>query len=136
LIFLDANVLLYAVGADHPEKASCQALLKRIAAGAVAATTSVEVVQELIFVLARRGRIADGVRVAEDVLALFPAMLPVTGADMKLACELLKRYAHLRPRDAVHVATMKNNAIGTIASSDGHFDGVPGVERVAAGDLR
>jgi len=136
LIFLDANIFLYAIGAEHAEKAACQAIVTAAAGGKIAAMTSVEVVQELVFVLDRRGRRADGIKAAEDVLALVPAMLTVTPADMRLACNLLRQHAHLRPRDAVHVATMQNNGIKTIASVDRHFDGLPGIHRRSPADVK
>ena len=41
-----------------------------------------EVVQEVMFVLVRRGRLRDGLRLARDVLALFPGLFLVTRQDM------------------------------------------------------
>lgn len=132
-IFLDTSVFLYAAGAEHEEKEPCGALLRRIAEGAVSATTSVEVVQELVYVLGRRGRIGDGIRLARNVLALFPALLSVTRDDMLLACRLLEKVPGLPPRDAVHAATMRNNGLIAIVSSDRHFDAVSDLRRLAAG---
>ncbi len=129
-VFLDANVFLYAAGADHPEKAACVALLRRVADGAVAAATSVEVVQELIYVLSRRGRPADALKLATRTIALFPALLPVTRDDMTDACALVEQHPDLPPRDAVHAATMRNNGLHAIVTADPHFDAIPGVRRL------
>lgn len=39
-------------------------------------------------------------------------------------------YAKLMPRDALHLAVMKNHGINFIASDDRDFDGIDGVERI------
>ena len=54
MILLDTTVLLYAVGSDHALRAPCRALVAAIGEGTVAATTTVEVLQEFAHVRARR----------------------------------------------------------------------------------
>lgn len=127
--FLDTNVFLYAAGRAHPQKLPCQAVLRRIGEGRLRATTSTEVVQEIAYVLTRRGRRGDGVRLARRVLALFPDLLPVTHDDMALACDCLDQNPHLPSRDAVHVATMRNAGITTIISADRDFDAFEDIRR-------
>jgi predicted nucleic acid-binding protein len=92
-----------------------------------------EVVQEVMFVLVRRGRLRDGLRLARDVLALFPGLFLVTRQDMLRACGLLERYPRLPVRDAIHVATMLNNGLQTVVSVDADFDQVVEIRRVAPG---
>ncbi len=46
--FLDTAVFMYAGGADHPFRTSCRTILRRAAMGEFAATTSTEVVQEIL----------------------------------------------------------------------------------------
>ena len=92
-----------------------------------------EVVQEVMFVLVRRGRLRDGLRLARDVLALFPGLFLVTRQDMLRACGLLERYPRLPVRGAIHVATMLNNGLQTVVSVDADFDQVVEIRRVAPG---
>jgi predicted nucleic acid-binding protein len=49
---------------------------------------------------------------------------------MALACDLLEQYPSISTRDAVHAATMKNNDLATIISTDGHFDAIEGIRRI------
>ena len=49
MIVLDATVLVYAKGVEHPLRDPCRALVTAIAAGDVVATTTVEVIQEFVF---------------------------------------------------------------------------------------
>ena len=124
MVFLDTNVFLYAAGADHPLKEACTGLLARVGSGDLEAATSTEVVQELLYVLTRRGMRAEGLRLARRVMALVPEVLPVTERDMAGACDVMEEYPELPVRDAVHAATMKSNSLQTIVSGDRHFDQV------------
>ena len=49
---------------------------------------------------------------------------------MLKACDLLERHPQLRPRDAVHAATMLNNGIESILTADSHFDNLAGITPV------
>jgi len=132
-VFLDTNIFLYAVGGPHPEREACIELLQRISDGSLDATVSAEIVQEVMFVLGRRGRLRDGLRLARDLVALFPGLFAVTREDMLRACGLLERYPDLPVRDAIHVATMLNNGLHTVVSVDSDFDQVTEVRRVPPG---
>lgn len=130
-IFVDTNIFLHAVGADPPLREASRQLLRRVAEGDLVATTNAEVVQEILFVLSRRGRKDQALDVARSTAMLFPDLLPVTRSDLLTACELLERYPDLPPRDAIHAATMLNNGIGTILSADPHFDEISEITRLA-----
>jgi len=132
--FLDTNVFLYAAGADHPIRDPCRRVLQRVAEGTLDAVTSSEVVQELLHVLVRRGRRADALRLARDVVALFPDLLPVGREEMEVAADLLERLPQASVRDAVHAATMRTNGVAAIVTVDAHFDAFPGVRRVDPAD--
>jgi predicted nucleic acid-binding protein len=92
---LPESRFLYAAGGPHPEREACVGVLQRISEGLLDATVNTEVVQELLFVLARRGRRQDGLKLARSVLSLFPGLLPVRGEDMLRACDLVERYPRL-----------------------------------------
>lgn len=134
-VFLDSNVFLYSVGADHPYRDACQAVLVRFAEGSLAAVTSTEILQEVLHVLRRRARHEDAVRLGRRILQLFPDLLPVTGQAMEHALTLIDRLPTLSTRDAVHVGTMKANELKTIVSADRHFDHVDEIRRVDPMDL-
>ncbi len=54
MILLDTSVLVYAVGGEHPLREPCRRVVNEIGAGRLAATTTVEVIQEFAHVRARR----------------------------------------------------------------------------------
>ena len=134
-IFLDTNIFLYAAGASHPHREACAKVLLRVADGTLDATINSEVVQEILYVLARRGWREDALELARHVTALFPDLLAVTRDDMMGACDLLRRYPRLSVRDAVHVATMLRNGLATVVSVDSDFDQASEIRRVAPGGV-
>ena len=130
-VFLDTNVFLYAAGQAHPRREACVKVLRRVAEGTLEATANSEVIQEILYVLVRRGRGETGVTLARHVAALFPDLLPVTGEDMRRACDLVERYPTLSVRDAVHAATMLGNGLQQVISVDEDFDQIREIRRVA-----
>lgn len=130
-VFLDTNIFLYAAGASHPWREACAMVLRRVAEGSLDATTNSEVIQEILYVLTRRGRRDDGVKLARQLMALFPDLLPVTRGDMVDVCRVLDRYPALSVRDAVHVGTMLRSGLKTIVSVDPDFDRVSEIRRVS-----
>ena len=132
-VFLDTNIFLYAAGASHPLRETCAKVLGRVADGSLDATINSEVVQEILYVLTRRGRRDDALKLAGYLTSLFPDLLAVTRDDVVKACELLRHYPGLSVRDAVHVGTMLRNGIKTVVSVDSDFDQVSEIRRVAPG---
>jgi len=134
-VFFDTNILLYAAGRAHPERDACARLLRRVADGTLEATINTEVVQEILYVLTRRGRRKEALTLARHLEALFPDMLPVTREDMTEALSLLEQSAGISVRDAVHAATMLRNGLLTVVSVDPDFDRIPGIRRIAPGAM-
>jgi len=132
-VFLDTNVFLYAVGAAHPLRVACAKVLRRVAEGSLDATINSEVIQEILYVLIRRGRRADALKLANDLASLFPDLLAVTRDDLLSACELLEQYPRLSVRDAVHIGTMLRNGLRTVVSVDSDFDQISEIRRIAPG---
>jgi predicted nucleic acid-binding protein len=128
--FVDANIPMYAAGAEHPLKRPCLAILEAIARGQLAGVTSVEILQEILHRYSALGQRTRAVEVAGRFLRILPAPFPVTLADLRRAMELLPVYHGLQARDALHVAVMENQGVTHIVSADQHFDGVAGIVRV------
>jgi predicted nucleic acid-binding protein len=54
MIVLDTTVLVYAKGTDHPLRVPCRQLIQAVAERQIAATTTIEVIQEFVHMRARR----------------------------------------------------------------------------------
>ncbi|HEV2753084.1 MAG TPA: type II toxin-antitoxin system VapC family toxin [Solirubrobacteraceae bacterium] len=129
-VFLDANVFLYAVGTAQRERDVCRGVLELAVDGQLEGETSVEVVQEVAHVRARRLGLVDAVARGRWALALGLSVHAVEARDLERAFDLLEQVAGGHIRDALHAATALNRGVTSILSADRAFDAFPGVRRV------
>lgn len=102
MIFVDTNVVMYAIGRDHPLQAPVRQRLGSLPAERLA--TSAEVLQELLHAYLPVGRLAD----LDDATRLVTERMvvwPVTAEIVLGARRLLVRHPALTARDLVHLAT-------------------------------
>ena len=121
---------MYAAGAQHALRKACQGALQRAVDSGTVLVTDSEVLQEILYryFSTRKPHLAQAVyRAAVD---LCREVYPVRESDTAQALELLLKKPDLSPRDAVHVATMRSAGIRRILSTDRHFDGLEGIERI------
>ena len=130
MIFIDSNVPMYVVGAEHPHKAGARRLLESSIAAGERLVTSAEVFQEILRRYAAIGR-RDAVEPAFELLrAVADEVFPIELEDVERARGLLLTWRALSARDALHLAVLQRRGIGKIFSFDMHFDGIPGVVRI------
>lgn len=135
MILLDANILTYAAGAEHPHKAPSLALLERVASGTVDAGADVEVLQEVLHRYRAIGRWRDGRRVFDLARKIVPTWVPVDLEVMDRARALLDADATLTARDALHAAVSFAVDAEALCSFDTEFDRVAGLRRVEPGEV-
>jgi uncharacterized protein len=130
VIFVDSNIPMYLVGADHPNKEAARRLLERLIIDEMRLVTDAEVLQEILhrYVAIRR---REAIRPAVDaVLGIVDAVLPIEIEDVQRARALLTAPS-LQARDAIHIAVMQRHAISQVLSFDQAFDQVPGLARLS-----
>ena len=133
MIVVDTTVLVYAVGADHPLKEASLRLLGAVEAGVLAATTTVEVVQEFAHVRARRDERGDAVALARDLATLLSPLLSVGQADLERGLTLFERHPSLGSFDAVLAAAAVAADADALVTSDAAFAAVPRLRYVGLG---
>ena len=122
MILLDTSVLVYAVGAEHPLREPCRALVAAIGDGLVAATTTVEVVQEFAHVRARRRGRDDAAALAERFADLLSPLVAVDRDD-------------LGAFDAVLAAVVRHRGhLTAVVSANRAFRGIPGLVHLDPAD--
>jgi len=132
--FIDANIPMYAAGANHPLKAPSLAILTAVAEGRLTAVTDCEVLQEVLHRYTALGRRREAVEAARLFLRIVPEVLPITKDDLLLALELHQRHSDLQARDSLHAAVMASHRLGLIISADRHFDTLPDLRRLDPAD--
>lgn len=125
MMLLDANVLMYAVGRDHPNKQLALQLLTRIANGEIEATIDTEILQEILHRYRSLHRWDEGQRLYEMSRCLFPDALPITNEAMDQALRIMNEDDSIQCRDAVHAGVIAANKLAGIYSFDTDFDRIP-----------
>ncbi len=128
--FVDANVIMYSVGASHPLREPCRRVMKGIKEGKIRAVTNTEVLQEILYRYFSIGKPMIAESAYGAVIQLCEMVFPITLEETNKALDLLKRYPDISSRDAVHAATMINRHVKEIISTDSHFDMVSGIKRI------
>lgn len=130
MIFLDANIPMYLVGAAHPNKDAARRLLEQCITRGERLVTDAEVMQEILhrYHAIRR---PDAIQPAFDaLLGVVDEVYPIERADVEQAKTLMLGLTPLSARDAVHLAVMKRRGVSRVLSFDAGFDAVGWVERL------
>ena len=128
-MFVDANVFIFAI-LDGKEKGTrCRNLLDSIAHGQKA-TTSCLVIDEIMWSLMRNRR-ANLIEMAVKNLYEMPN-LEIVAVPFNAPLSAVKNMMdfQLKPRDAMHLATMQHYGISSIATDDADFEGVKGIKKI------
>jgi len=129
MIFIDANIVMYAVGRPHKYKEACARIIVSISEGKIPAVTDSEILQEILYRYWYIRELEKGLQVFEDFQNLVPKIFPIGREDLIESAEILRKNIPISPRDALHAAVMRKNGVNSILSSDTHFDLIPGIQR-------
>ncbi len=128
--FIDANVVMYSLGGSHPLRDPCKKILEKIKAQKIRVVTDTEVLQEILYRYFSIKKYTFGEIAYISMVQFCAKIFPVRVQDTDRALELLKTSPAITSRDAIHAATMINNGIKQILSTDTHFDLIPEIRRI------
>jgi predicted nucleic acid-binding protein len=132
VIFVDSNVPMYLIGAEHPHKHDARAHLERLAASRNRLVTSADVFQEILHRFVALDR-RNAVQAAFDRLgAIVDDVFPIEIIDVMEAKDVAATHPDLSARDSLHVAVMRHHGISQVLSFDRGFDQVNGIARLPA----
>lgn len=131
VVFVDANIPIYAAGRDHPYKEPCSRIIRTIADKPEHFVTNAEVLQELLHRYLRSGRWRLGREVLREFVDVMRGRIEsVSVEDVLLAADMADPHTDVSARDMVHAAVMKRLDVSWIISADADFDRLEGVERL------
>jgi predicted nucleic acid-binding protein len=133
--FVDSNIIMYAVGAEHAYRSPCLDALGQIIQASLQAVVSSEVHQEILHRYVSIGLPDKAREVSIRLETIIPATLPLTLADIRRVRQLAERYPGLNARDLIHAAVMLENGLTRILSTDRHFDQMTEIERIDPRDF-
>ena len=136
IYFLDSTTLIHAIDKDAEYREECLSIIGKAARGEIDAATSLETLEETLFILSKLTSAPLAVRVTRDYLR----MTKLKKHEMSLsileqALEIMEVTPLKRPKDAINVATMLAHGISTIVSEDKDYDRAGPIKRVHPKDL-
>jgi len=134
--FLDSTTLIHAIDKKAEYHKECINIISKAAKGEIGAATSLETLEETLFILSKLISPSTAVRVTRDYLK----MAKIRKYEMKLAIfehalEIMEITPLKRPKDAINVATMLEYNIPKIVSEDTEYDKVDLIQRIHPKDL-
>jgi predicted nucleic acid-binding protein len=131
VIFVDSNIPMYLVGAEHPNKNRARELLDAAISRGDRLMTDAEVLQEILHRYSAIGR-REAIQPALDVLlAVVDEVAAIEERTVLRARDLMQDLPELSARDAVHLAAMEAAEATTIMTFDTGFDARAGITRLA-----
>lgn len=117
MIFVDTNVLMYAVGRAHPLREEARRLLREHRGAESRLATSAEVLQELLHAylpVNRMDTLDAALRLANGLTTIWP----VDAEDVLSARASCERHPSLSARDLLHLAVCVRHAATDVLSFD------------------
>jgi predicted nucleic acid-binding protein len=118
MIFVDTNVLMYAVGGDHPLRSEARAFFETALEHGDPLATSAEVLQQLLHAYLPVGRLETLDAALTLAAARIPVVWSVEAEDVRLARALVTRHPGLGARDLLHLACCRRRDVDGVRTFD------------------
>lgn len=134
-MYIDTNIVVYAVSQDPKYGSACTSWLERINRGEVIAESSVLLLVECLHVFTSLNNIAakKGHK-AIDIYTSLNAIMNIPIKWLELTPLVILRASEsnypLTTADAIHIVSMELNGITEILSADTGLDKIPGIRRI------
>jgi predicted nucleic acid-binding protein len=129
MIYLDANVFIFANLNSQSIGDAARSLLRDVQVGKVEAATSTLSFDELTWAVKKNRSPEDSVVAGEAFLNMPRLKLVEVDADLLAgALKVTKEYA-LDPRDSIHAASAVKEGADVVVSTDRHFEKVKELRR-------
>lgn len=128
-VYLDSKVFFYAKIMDRVFGKPCSNVLRKVASGAIDASTSALVAVEVANALRKYGLARE---VTAEIRAIFSLGIDVyylDATDVQEAGEIFGE-ANIGPYDCAHAAIMRRNGLKEIISADKEFDKLKWLKRL------
>lgn len=128
-LFIDTNIFMYAIGADHPYKIPCQKIIQSIIVGDLKGVINTEVLQEILYRYTAINTEKVAFELFDTMVKTFSMVWPVSKEDLMVARKLQEKYG-VKTRDCIHAATMQHHGVRHLYTYDRDFERLPGITRM------
>ena len=126
MIFVDTNVLMYAVGRPHPLRDAAREFFAESVRNETPLCTSAEVVQELMHVYLSVARLRTLDRALSLATKARVEVWPLEPEDVTLARQLHELYPTLGARDLCHLASCRRRGVREVRTFDQALGAIAG----------
>jgi predicted nucleic acid-binding protein len=134
--YLDSSTLIHAIDKSAEYHNQCLNILTKAARGQINTATSLETLEETLFILSKLTTTTTAIRATRDFLRMKKIRkCEMHSTVLEKALEIIETTPLKRPKDAINVATMLENQILTIISEDKDYDKVNLIQRIHPKDL-
>lgn len=135
MIYLDTNIIIYAIENSAKYGKACKKILLDIESGKLKVCSSVLVLVEIINVLTKINKILREEKDRElDIRKNIDAILSLPIVWFDLNFFIIKKASEYEYKvsgvDYIHIASMELNSIKKIVSADGEFDKIDAIKRI------
>ena len=135
MMLLDANIAIYSEEQGHIYRDPCRIVMDQVRIKPERYAIDAETLQEILYFYSRQGELDKGVRIADELLARIPYIIPITTAEIREAMRLMHGTPGLPSRDAIHAGVVVVHGLAGIVSADRGFDRIPGIRRYDPAEL-
>ena len=122
MIFVDTNVLMYAVGHSHPLREAAREFFEESTRDNLQLCTSAEVLQELLHVYRPVGRFVELDAAFSLIAEASIEVWQLEEEDVTLARQLLGQFPSLGARDLCHLASCRRRGVSNVKTFDQVLD--------------
>ena len=134
--FLDSTTLIHAIDKNAEYHDQCLKVITRAAKGQINTATSLETLEETLFILSKLTTTTTALRATQDFLKMTKIRkFEMNQTILEQALEIIETTQLKRSKDAINVATMLEHDIQTIISEDKDYDKVSLIQRIHPKDL-
>ena len=130
-MYIDSNIFIFASTDKGKLGQNCREILKRINEQRISCAASFLIVDEVMWILKKKVGRDDAIKITKAMLSMPIKWVEVNKSVIIKMTDVFEKTT-LDPRDAIHIASMKELGLSSIISEDTDFDNIRGIERINA----
>ena len=130
-MYIDSNIFIFAATDKKELGQDCREIIRFINEQKITCVASFLVIDEVMWILKKNIGRDSAIKIAKAMLSMPIKWVEVDKSVIVKMTDIFEK-TKLDPRDAIHIASMKELGLSSIVSEDTDFDKVEGIERVDA----
>ena len=128
-MYIDSNVFIFAATDKGKLGQNCRKIIQHINEQKMACAASFLVIDEVMWILKKSVGRDSAIKITKAMLSMPIKWVEVDKSVIIKTIGIFEKTT-LDPRDAIHIASMKELGLSFIVSEDNDFDKVDGIQRV------